>query len=58
MSDRNTLLGLKITMKKHPESLKLEGYLKEKLEKNDIDYLILYDGIFLYFILCYNILNT
>lgn len=32
MADRNSLGGLCITMKKHPESLKLEGALQAKLE--------------------------
>ncbi len=47
MSDKNSLKGLKITMKKHPSSLKLEGSLKEMLENNHPlqESLILYDGI-------------
>ncbi len=46
MSDRNTLLGLKVTMKKHPDSLKLESPLKEKLEQSLPlnEPLILYEG--------------
>lgn len=46
MADRNTLKGLKVTMKKHPTSLKLEGSLKEKLENyNDSENpLVLYEG--------------
>lgn len=32
MSNKNTLKGLKITMKKHPDSLKLEGFLKNFLD--------------------------
>lgn len=32
MSEKNTLKSLKITMKKHPDSLKLEGSLKEILQ--------------------------
>ena len=32
MSTKNTLKGLKITMKKHPHSLVLNGCLKEKLD--------------------------
>ena len=46
MSDKDTLKGLKITMKKHPDSLKLEGSLKElldsKLPLNEA--LIVYEG--------------
>jgi len=46
MSDKNSLKGLKVTMKKHPSSLKLEGSLKEMMEKSQpLDKeLILYDG--------------
>ena len=46
MSDRNTLTGLKVTMKKHPDSLKLEGCLNEELEKsrNSNKPTVLYDG--------------
>jgi len=33
MAQRGTLLGLKVTMKKHPESLKLVGVLAEKLKE-------------------------
>lgn len=45
MAVKNTLKGLKITMKKHPSSLKLESVLKEKLEKSQpLDKeLVLYD---------------
>ncbi len=48
MSDKNSLKGLKITMKKHPDSLKLEGSLKELLENNKKlnKELTLYEGIF------------
>lgn len=48
MSEKNTLVGLKVTMKKHPDSLKLEGSLKEILEKNLplSEPLVIYDGIF------------
>ena len=48
MAVKNTLKGLKITMKKHPSSLKLESVLKEKLEKSQpLDKeLVLYDGKF------------
>ena len=34
MADKNTLLGLHVSMKKHPKSLKLEGELKQKLESS------------------------
>lgn len=46
MADKNSLKGLKVTMKKHPSSLKLEGSLKEMLEKNHPlkEALVLYDG--------------
>jgi len=49
MAENNTLLGLKITMKKHPKSLKLEGDLKKKLnvyiEDNKLkDEFILFNG--------------
>jgi len=33
MAQRGTLLGLKVTMKKHPDSLKLFGALNEKLRE-------------------------
>lgn len=48
MAVKNTLKGLKITMKKHPSSLKLEDALKQKLEQNQpLDKeLVLYDGIY------------
>jgi hypothetical protein len=47
MSEKNTLKDLKITMKKHPDSLKLEGSLKEILQ-NQLPLngpLIIYEGI-------------
>jgi hypothetical protein len=47
MSEKNTLKSLKITMKKHPDSLKLEGSLKEILQ-NKLplkEPLIIYEGI-------------
>lgn len=46
MATQKTLKGLKITMKKHQTSLKLEGELKEKLENKKIwdSDLILYEG--------------
>lgn len=49
MSDKNTLKGLKITMKKHPDSLKLEGSLKQQLDSKLPlnDELIIYDGDYL-----------
>lgn len=48
MSDKNTLKGLKITMKKHPDSLKLEGSLKELLDSKLPlgNPLVVYEGIF------------
>ena len=48
MSDKNTLKGLKITMKKHPDSLKLEGSLKSLLEsKLPLESsLVIYEGFF------------
>jgi hypothetical protein len=51
MADRNTLTGLSVTMKKHPDSLKLENPLKDKLEKSCPlkEELILYDGKFINF---------
>ena len=47
MAEQNTLVDLKVTMKKHPESLKLEGSLKELLDKSVplTEPLILYNGI-------------
>ena len=33
MAAKNSLTGLKVTMRKHPDSLKVEGELKQKLEK-------------------------
>ena len=47
MDEKKTLKGLKITMKKHPESLKLEGSLKDLLDGTKFfsDSIILYDGI-------------
>lgn len=55
MSQSNTLTDLKITMKKHPDSLKLEGSLKELLDNNLPlnQSLVLYDGL-LRFILIFN----
>ena len=49
MSNKNTLKGLKITMKKHPDSLKLEGFLKNFLDsKLPLESsLVIYEGIFL-----------
>lgn len=46
MAEQNTLVDLKVTMKKHPDSLKLEGSLKELLEKSLplTEPLILYNG--------------
>ncbi|RNA08158.1 L-aspartate dehydrogenase [Brachionus plicatilis] len=46
MAAQNTLKGLKITMKKHQTSLKLEGELRTKLENNKIwdSALVLYEG--------------
>jgi hypothetical protein len=45
MDERKTLKSLKITMKKHPESLKLEGKLKDDLNKIAFsDSIILYEG--------------
>ena len=47
MAEQNTLVDLKVTMKKHPDSLKLEGSLKELLEKSLplTEPLILYNGM-------------
>ena len=47
MAQRGTLLGLKVTMKKHPESLKLVGVLAEKLKTvaDKEGEQILYEGI-------------
>ena len=46
MSEKNTLKGLRVTMKKHPTSLKLEEPLKSKLDSHTdpVNPLILYDG--------------
>lgn len=50
MSNKNTLKGLRVTMKKHPKSLILNGILKDKLDKycetvhSESQPLILYDG--------------
>ncbi len=46
MAKKNSLTGLKVTMKKHPDSLKLEGSLKDKLEKSLplSNELVLYEG--------------
>jgi aspartate dehydrogenase len=48
MSDKSTLKGLKITMKKHPVSLKLEGSLKNLLDsKLPLETsLVIYEGIY------------
>ncbi len=54
MSNKNTLKGLRVTMKKHPKSLILNGTLKEKLDDycktfcNNSDPLILYEGDYSY----------
>jgi hypothetical protein len=50
MADLNTLIGLSVSMKKHPDSLKLESPLKEILDsyitnKNDKNPCILYEGM-------------
>lgn len=47
MAEQNTLVDLKVTMKKHPDSLKLEGSLKELLEKSLplTEPLVLYNGL-------------
>jgi aspartate dehydrogenase len=46
MADRGTLKGLKVTMKKHPDSLKLDGSLRELLHKSIplSSALVLYNG--------------
>jgi predicted dinucleotide-utilizing enzyme len=44
MADRGTLKGLKITMKKHPSMLKVQGHLLDKLRQVKDDPLILYEG--------------
>jgi aspartate dehydrogenase len=50
MADRNTLKGLKVTMKKSPESLKVLGDLKTKLDSynetrgSSSDEFVLYNG--------------
>ena len=46
MSDRKTLKALKVTMSKHPDSLKLGGELDEMLKAHvgKIEPLVLYDG--------------
>ena len=46
MADSGSLKGLKVTMKKHPDSLKLENELKEKLEKSLplTNELVIYEG--------------
>ncbi len=59
MDERKTLKGLKVTMKKHPESLKLEGKLKDFLDTTEYsDSIIIYDGIlYLYNLLFRNYTN-
>jgi predicted dinucleotide-utilizing enzyme len=37
MADLNTLTGLSVSMKKHPDSLKLENPLKDKLDSYSKD---------------------
>ncbi len=55
MDERKTLKGLKITMKKHHESLKLEGKLNEKLKQSQsTDNSILYEGKIFKYILTKN----
>ena len=46
MADAGSLKGLRVTMRKHPDSLKLENELKEKLEKSLPlnDELVVYEG--------------
>lgn len=46
MANKGSLKGLKVTMKKHPSSLKLSGSLKEALEKSGPleKELVLYEG--------------
>jgi aspartate dehydrogenase len=46
MARKNSLSGLKVSMRKHPESLKLEGSLKEKLDRSLplTSALVLYEG--------------
>jgi len=44
MADRGTLKGLKVTMKKHPSSFKLEGHLKELNDSVGQNAVTLYDG--------------
>lgn len=55
MSERSTLVDLKVTMKKHPDSLKLEGSLKDLLEKSVplSEPCILYNGLDLKNLLLY-----
>ncbi|XP_035691956.1 putative L-aspartate dehydrogenase [Branchiostoma floridae] len=44
MADRGSLKGLKVTMRKHPSSFKLNGSLKEKNDNIGADAVVLYDG--------------
>ncbi|XP_064612812.1 aspartate dehydrogenase domain-containing protein-like [Liolophura sinensis] len=44
MAQRGTLQALKITMKKHPSSFKLEGELKIKNDEVKSDAVVLFDG--------------
>ena len=46
MSNKNSLKGLKITMKKHPKSLQLNGSLKDKLNEHTSSTvpIVLYEG--------------
>jgi len=44
MADRGTLKGLCVTMRKHPDSLKLEGSLQEKKKTVKNEPVVLYDG--------------
>jgi predicted dinucleotide-utilizing enzyme len=48
MANKGSLQGLKVTMKKHPDSLKVEGSLKVKLDKALplTSELVLYEGSF------------
>ena len=47
MASKNALKGLRVTMKKHPKSLILNGSLKEKLDENidSTEAITLYEGI-------------
>ncbi|XP_051896971.1 aspartate dehydrogenase domain-containing protein [Pristis pectinata] len=44
MADRGTLKALKVTMSKHPDSFKLEGYLQELKERRRGERTVLYEG--------------